>query len=218
MPKGKIRPYELKDREAIRQICFETGFMGEPADFYWTDMESFADMWSSYYTDHEPESVLVAEVDNEVVGYLLGCLDSKKAYNPVKIGARYAFLGGGLLNSGTRPVLLRTVRDTVADLISRKSPLTGPFDDPRWPSHLHIDFLKKGRGLGLGREIMTTWLERLRSKGSPGCHLETLAENHSAIAFFKTMGFELFGEPQLAPGIRSPKGVRVHGQVMVQTL
>ena len=43
-------------------------------------------MFTSYYTDAEPQSALVAELDGEVAGYLLGCVDSRRAWNP----------GGGL--------------------------------------------------------------------------------------------------------------------------
>ncbi|NNN22246.1 MAG: GNAT family N-acetyltransferase [Acidimicrobiales bacterium] len=218
MPEGIIRPYESTDRQAVRHICYETGYMGDSPSFYWGDRESFSDMWSGYYTDKEPESLFVADLNGQVAGYLLGCLDSKKASNPVGIGIRYAFLKGGLLNSTTRPTLLRTVVDALSDSVRGASPLTGPFHDSRWPSHLHINFLPEARGKGLGRKIVEAWLDKLRSLGSPGCHLETLAENTSAIAFFKSVGFEIHGDPQVAPGLRSKEGERLHGQVLVQSL
>jgi hypothetical protein len=56
----------------------------------------------------------------------------------------------------------------------------------------------------------------LRQVGSPGCHLGSLLANDGAIAFFQRMGFERFGVPILAPGMRSPTGGRHHLQFMVR--
>ena len=71
-----IRPYEARDRAQVRHICHVTGYMGEPVAWMWRDTESFADLFTSYYTDAEPQSALVAELDGVVAGYLLGCIDS----------------------------------------------------------------------------------------------------------------------------------------------
>jgi hypothetical protein len=66
----------------VRGIAFQTGFMGDPADWYWRDFASFADIWTSYYTDREPESAFVAESNGRVVGYLFGCVESARAPSP----------------------------------------------------------------------------------------------------------------------------------------
>ncbi|NQT93183.1 MAG: hypothetical protein HQ559_10515 [Lentisphaerae bacterium] len=68
-----VRPYNPGDREAVRHICCETGFMGNPVDPVFTDRDVFADFLTRYYTDWEPESTLIAEADGKVVGYLTGC-------------------------------------------------------------------------------------------------------------------------------------------------
>jgi hypothetical protein len=71
----KIRPYSPSDRQAVREICCDTGFMGKPIDPVYIDRDAFADFFTRYYTDKEPENALVAEDEGRVVGYLLGCLD-----------------------------------------------------------------------------------------------------------------------------------------------
>ena len=63
---------------------------------------------------------------------------------------------------------------------------------------------------------MDAWLDRLRKVGFPGCHLGTLLENDNAIAFFQRVGFERFGGPLPAPGMRTPTGGRHHLQFMVR--
>jgi hypothetical protein len=72
-----IRPYRKEDEEAVRDICWATGFNGEPAD-KWVDMnrEFFTDMWLGYYLRMTPELILVAEADGHVVGYVTACSDT----------------------------------------------------------------------------------------------------------------------------------------------
>ncbi len=67
-----IRSYRESDREAVRRLCCQTGFLGEPIDPVYEDRQLFADFLTTYYTDHEPESSFVLEVDGEIRGYLLG--------------------------------------------------------------------------------------------------------------------------------------------------
>ena len=85
-----VRPYEPRDRAAVRRICHQTGYMGAPADWYWRHAESFADIWTGYYTDCEPGSCFVAVRGDEVVGYLAGCVDSRAAPSPAAALARAA--------------------------------------------------------------------------------------------------------------------------------
>ena len=67
-----IRGYRASDRETVRKLCCDTGFLGEPIDPVYKDRELFADFLTTYYTDHEPESCFLLEVDGEISGYLLG--------------------------------------------------------------------------------------------------------------------------------------------------
>ena len=67
-----IRPYRPADRAAVRAICADTGFLGQPIDPVFEDRELFADYLTSYYTDAEPESTFVCELEGEVMGYVMG--------------------------------------------------------------------------------------------------------------------------------------------------
>ena len=73
MPLVRVRPFHVQDREAVRQICADTGFLGQPIDPVFEDRELFADYLTGYYLRFEPESTLVCEVDGRVMGYLMGC-------------------------------------------------------------------------------------------------------------------------------------------------
>ena len=73
-----IRPYRAEDRPVLRAICADTGFLGKPIDPVFEDRELFADYLTSYYTDREPESSFVCELDGEVKGYVMGSRFPKK--------------------------------------------------------------------------------------------------------------------------------------------
>jgi ribosomal protein S18 acetylase RimI-like enzyme len=217
MGEVRIRAYEPQDRAAVRRICVLTGYMGDPADWLWSDAESFADIFTSYYTDLEPESALVAEDEGRVVGYLLGCVDSRRASDPTAVALRRVVGRWLWLRRGTAGYVWRTVGDALLDALRGRLPPRPRFDE-RWPAHLHVDLLPEARGRGVGAALVRRWLGSLRAKEVPGCHLETLAENHRAVAFFEAMGFRREGEPVRVPGLRSPRGERHHLQLMVQPL
>jgi len=214
MPEFEIRAYEPSDREAIRRICFETGYMGEPIDWLWPDRESFADLITRYYTDREPESILVATRSGRVVGYLTGCVDSERARGAAVREIRRLIRNGALLEPGFASFLGRVLIDVVRDRGAPEEALSSA----RWPAHLHIDFLPEGRGKGLGRRIMSQWFERLRSLGTPGVHLGTFAENLPAIRFFEACGLARHAAPRRAPGFRTRDGQRMHLQWMTRSL
>jgi ribosomal protein S18 acetylase RimI-like enzyme len=216
-PDVVIRPYEARDRERVRHICFVTGFMGRPVEWLWRDEASFADLFSGWWTDHEPESALVAELDGEVAGYLLGCIDSRRVAEPVGLMAHHLFRRGLLVRPGTARVLWRLLGDAAVGAARHDLP-AATVHDTRWPAHLHIDLLLRCRGRGVGRALVRRWLDRLQAQGVAGCHLETMAENTGAVAFFEAMGFECHGDARPVPGFRTPTGGRLHVQLMVQTL
>jgi len=114
-----IRPYEADDRAGVRNVCYETGFMGEPVDWLWRDRESFSDMFSGYWTDREPGSASVADLDGEIVGYLLGCADSRRVWNAGKLLAHHAFRRGCIVRPGTdRVVIEPRARGQVVELLA----------------------------------------------------------------------------------------------------
>src|SRR5215472_651362 len=68
-----FRPYRSSDLQAVRRICADTGFLGQPIDPVFEDRELFADYLTAYHTRFEPDALLVCEVQGAVRGYLMGC-------------------------------------------------------------------------------------------------------------------------------------------------
>ena len=214
----EIRPYEASDRAGVRNVCYLTGYMGDRVDWLYRDVESFADLFSGYYTDGEPESAIVAVRAGRVVGYLLGCVDTKRAWDPGKVLGRHIIRRGLAFRPGTAGFVWRSAADLLRDRVRGVPFPEAKVLDDRWPAHLHIDLLTEARGSGVGSRLVHLWLDRLRERGTAGCHLETIAENRPAIGFFETMGFRSDGAPVLAPGFRSPAGGRHHIQLMVRSI
>ena len=210
----RIRPYRPEDRAGVRHVTFQTGYMGEPVDWLWRDPESFADLLTTYYTDHEPESLLVAELDAEVVGYLMGCVESRRVRGVAAAAATRLVRRGGLVRPGVAGFLWRSILDTLRDGNVPDEYL----EDSSWPAHLHINLLPVARGRGAGAALMSAWIGRLRERGCPGVHLGTFFENHNAIAFFGSRGFRRYGGPIRVPGFRTRDRERMHLQWMVQSL
>ncbi len=206
-PGIECRPYRRGDRSAVREICCETGHLGDPIDPYFGDREVFADFVTLWYTDVDPAWSFVAVDRGRVVGYLLGCADSMR-YNreAPRLWRRLALKAvarGVILRPSTAPMASRLLVDFLTE-----RPSFGWYGE-RFPAHLHINLLPEARGRGAGRMLMEAFCGALQSAGVPGVFLETSCENERAVAFFEAMGFEpLHAAP--SPGGRSADGGRLH--------
>lgn len=193
-----VRKYDVKDRAKVRWICCETGFMGDPMEVFFEGRDIFADTWSKYWTDYEPESSLVAEVDGVAVGYLLGCLDTDKQEKIFHQNIQSSLLRQTL----TSPFFLhaknwRYIRRVV------RSWRRGEFNDPmkqviaEYPAHLHTNIAPpEFRGKGMGKSLMAAYLEFLRAHQVKGVHLVTTSKNKMALSLYYRTGFKkLFAGP-----------------------
>jgi len=190
-----VRPFERRDREAVRFICCETGFMGEPMEVFMEGREVFADLWTRYWTDHEPEHCWIAEVEGRVVGYLFGCTDTRRQERITREKILpsiilKAFVTRCFWSLKTQRYLIKAIRSY------RRGELRTPNIAREYPAHLHTNLLDGYRGLGLGTQMMRKWFDHLASHGGGGLHLVTTTYNKQAALFYRRMGFEtLFEKP-----------------------
>lgn len=212
----RVRPYRPEDRAQVRSICFETGLMGAPVESIYGDAESFADMFTGYYTDVEPESSFVAvpeDDDRRVVGYLLGCVDSRKAWDPGMVGAKHAILRGLLFRPSTARFYLRLLGDVIRDRGVHRTHV----DFGRYPAHFHINLVNDARG-GVGLRMHAAFVELVRAKGVHGIHAELIAQNHRTLRISGKLGYAPLGAAFPIPGMRDAEGRRVQGQVVALDL
>ena len=183
-----IRSYRKEDKSSIREISFETAFMGRPADVFFTDQEILADYLTLYFTDYKPGSCFVAEADAGVVGYLIG------AKNERTLGRIF------LLNILPRLFFKALLRRTFFNSKNRafvfhclKSYFKGEFQTPdfskEYPATLHINIRQGFRGQGVGVRLLGVYLQYLALQKVKGVHMSTMSSE--AVVFFQSQGFEV---------------------------
>jgi len=187
-----IRKYEPRDREAVRRLCCDTGFLGKPIDPVFEDRELFADYLTSYYTDCEPESSFVLEQDGVLKGYLLG---SRK---PFKQQLHSFLLNFSLLVRGTKRywTYSRASRDFIGWILRnswREVPAA-----PRRTAHFHINCLPEAQSVAGAREIINRYLEYLREHGERAVFGQMVTfENRRGSAIFERYGFQVLSKSEI---------------------
>ncbi len=183
-----IRPYEARDRAAIREICCDTADAGKPMESFFPDREILADLVTRYYTDWEPERTWVAEEGTQVVGYVTGCFNTRRF---VRVMACWLVpvtfcraLGRGTL---WHPQVLKLIRTNLRNWLT--GGLHRPVSLRDYPAHLHINLRQGSRGQNLGRQLLERFFEQARTAGVSGIHLGVSSENENGQKFFEALGF-----------------------------
>ncbi len=165
-----IRPYEPRDRHAVRAICCATAFRNAGSDKLFEDREVHADYWTSYFTDHRPEDSWVVEIEGEVIGYFLGCADHAhflrvmgRRIVPSCLARALGRLAiGRYRKPQTRRYLWHMIRRGAAEV--PRIPYL------RFPAHYHCNTTRKGYGRGLYSTLVLMFLDRLDERGVQHIH------------------------------------------------
>lgn len=190
-----VRRFQPADRSAVRNIACETAFLEAVEGRLIEDDEILADILTLYYTDYEPESCFVAVNDSEIIGYIIGTKNAKRAdrifsYRIIPLLSLKYFFKGNLF----RKKYLRLGFDAI------KSKVNGEFAMPdfsnEYPAELHINLKKGFRGGGVGRKLIEHFLSYLKENGIHGVHLTTMSDN--AKLFFERVGFQVLHKTQLS--------------------
>lgn len=188
-----IRKYMPRDRSRVRQIAWDTAFIGRPASAFFEDQDVLEDFLTFYFTDHEPEACFVAESGNEVIGCLLGCLDSRKL-DRVSVVSIYPRFLVKMISRNTF-FRLKNIRCGWHMLISFfKKELFSPDFSAAYPATLHINIQEGFRRAGAGSALMAAYLAFLKEHHVSGVRLATYSP--AAGAFFQKAGFTLLFKKQ----------------------
>jgi len=180
-----IRNYTRNDRPALRKISYDTSFLGKAEELF-DEPEILADALTLYFTDNEPKSCFVAEIEGRVVGYLIGA-KSQQEMSRVEWFKIYPHLvWTGLLHG---VFFKKKTFCFLAGLFL--SSLKGEFKSPdfsdQYPAILHINVAQDFRGLGVGQKLIEVYCQYLQKNGVAGVHVATMVE--SAKQFFERCGF-----------------------------
>ena len=210
LPRVQLRPYRPDDLEAVRRICADTGFLGNPIDPVFEDRELFADYLTDYYTRFEPEALLVCEVDGEVRGYLMGCRRAllKQAYQFV---ANFVVAGKALYRCLRRPYNKASRRFLRWVLVNswREVPVT-----PRNTPHFHMNVLPDARSVRNTRALIRTFLDFLRSHDCRSVYGQIVTySGRRSVSLFRRYGFRVIDRVEVTK-YRSMH----HGRVLLCTV
>ena len=193
-PEGPItiRSYRASDREAVRRLCCQTGFLGEPIDPVYEDRELFANFLTTYYTDREPESSFVLEVDGELKGYLLG---SRK---PLR-NQLYSF--GQNISLFFRALARYPRYNARSRRFIRWMIMNGWREVPAAPRrtpHFHINLLPEARKISTTRPLMSAYLSYLYRCGEKRVYGQIVTfESRRGEKMFERYGFRVMNRAEI---------------------
>jgi L-amino acid N-acyltransferase YncA len=188
-----IRSYRASDREAVRQLCCQTGFLGEPIDPVYEDKELFADFLTTYYTDKEPESSFVLEIDGKICGYLLG---SRKPLRNQFYSFRQnlrLFVRALTRYSGYSDQSRRFIRWMISHGW-REVPAA-----PRRTPHFHINLQPEARKMSTTRALMSAYFSYLYRCGEKRVYgqIVTFASRRGE-KMFERYGFKVMNRAEIS--------------------
>jgi len=193
LPSGiSIRPYEPRDREVVRWLCCQTGFLGKPIDPVFEDRELFADYLTSYYTDIEPESCFVLEQEGAVKGYLLG------SRRPLRQQFHSFFHNLRLFSTGMvrYPRYQKPTREFI-QWILRNSWREVPAA-PRRTAHFHFNVLPEAQSFAGTHVMMNAYFDYLRTKGEKAVFGQMVTfESRRGARVLERFGFQVLEKREI---------------------
>lgn len=181
------------DRERIRELCCETGFLGNPIDPVFEDRELFSDYLTAYYTDWEPESAWVLLVDGEIRGYLLGSRHPLRQqlynlYNNVALFLR------GVLRYRRYGAASKRFVHWILRQAWREVPAA-----PRRIAHFHINLLADARSVPHTRALMDAYLKYLHDCGEKAVYGQMVVfEDRRGTKMFERYGFRVLNKAEIS--------------------
>ena len=190
--------------------------MGNPIDLQCTDRELIADLFTRYYTDVTPGWIWVLEFRGRLVGYLMGCPDTKlfqkymdDVYPSILLGV---LRRGSLFRSGSAGFLWRTIGDILGKVL-RREPLE--YYNPAFPAHAHLNVLPEGRSSTY--QLAARFLKQPRQHNVPGIMVEIWAENAHMATLLEHHRFQKVHSTTM-PGMRQSNGYPYHVATYVRSL
>jgi ribosomal protein S18 acetylase RimI-like enzyme len=207
MAETVIRSYQPTDRADVRRICCETADAGKPVEGFFHDRESIADLVTRYYTDFEPQHSWVATRDGQVIGYLNGSLDSRRAlrvtlWRILPASLMGAFRRGTFCRRETWRLvwaLLRTWLD--------RGPHCGGASATGGAPHLHVNLTPDARGARVGTRLVERFIEQVNASSARTVEANVRGDNVAACRFFERLGFTVVARRKLV--LPMPTGYRV---------
>jgi ribosomal protein S18 acetylase RimI-like enzyme len=185
-----IRPFKDKDKDALRQICCNVADRGRPIESFFLDRELAADALTSYYTDYEPQSTFVAEVEGKVIGYINGCCDNRR-WGLVMF---WILIPGLLCHAFRRRVVfkeyfLKLAYGSMANWRRFFSWRKQEFHSHE--GHMHIGIVDEFRHQQVGGKLVAALMAYALTQGVDTLSASVQDNNTAACRFFEGLGFHV---------------------------
>lgn len=188
----QVRRYRASDRDSVRALCCDTGFLGNAIDPVFEDRELFADFFTDYYLRHEPDSAFVVTKDGSVQGYLLG---SRYPFRHQYQSLRQNFTNGGKVVCryfGYRPESRRYIHWLISRAW-REVPAA-----PRTIGHFHINLLPAAKSIQVCRQLLETYLRHLYDHGVKQVHAQMVTfDGRRGLKLFERYGFKVLNQSEI---------------------
>ena len=179
-----LRTAKITDLPDLLRVCLETGDSGKDATHLHKLPDLVGEIYVAPYVIHEPDLAYALLSDKQVVGYLLGVLDTR-AFESILVDKYWPLAKAKYQHFKTE--ITDSDRELLKDL--DKQGFSDESLTAKYPSHLHIDIVEAHQGAGYGKSMIAFLLEELKAAGSAGVHLHMSASNDRARGFYKKFGF-----------------------------
>lgn len=187
-----VRPYEPRDREAVRSICVDTVWLGAPAADAIPGPSVWAEFWTRYFVEREPEHTWIAADDDSgrVLGYLTATTDSRR-FSSFLIGqaphlAFSALARGGLWSHSHRRALVAMGRSWLLGELVTPTKIRQQF-----PAMFHLHVAADARGKGVASQLIEPFLATMERAGVRGVHVQTSSLNRAIARLLQRARFQL---------------------------
>jgi hypothetical protein len=188
----QVRNYRPSDRDSVRALCCETGFLGNAIDPVFEDRELFADFLTDYYLRHEPDSAFVLTKGESLQGYLLGSRHPL-AHQFHSLWQNFVY-GGRIVRryAGYRPESRRYVHWLISKAW-REVPRA-----PRTIGHFHINLLPAAKSIQVTRQLIETYLRHLYDHGVKQVHAQMVTfDGRRGFKLFERYGFKVLNQSEI---------------------
>jgi len=211
-----IRPYNLKDRAALRMLCCDVADRGGPIENFFPDRDLAADLLTKYYTDYEPQSTFVAECDGRLVGYINGCMDNRRYglmmfWILIPLLLVKAFKRGIFFRRETQTMIKGMCKNWRRIFVWRRKSFSSH------QGHLHIGITQDGRRQQTGRQLVETLVNYAARLGVGQLEASVHDANKAASVFFEAQGFVICQRNPMIM-MREGKEAHYHSLLYVKTI
>ena len=188
----QVRRYQPSDRNAVRAICCDTGFLGNAIDPVFEDRELFADFLTDYYLKHEPDSAFVVVKEGRLHGYLLGSHHPHR-HQVCSLLQTIGYAG---------KVFCRYLRYNPASRRYIHWMLTKAWREvppaPRDIGHFHANLLPAAKSILVFRELLEIYLRHLYDQGVKQVHAQIVTfDGRRGLKLFERYGFKVLNQSEI---------------------